>query len=179
MKNVKSVVRISVIVALGGMYHASAIAASANGNASAQIVAPVTVSEDGTQTMNFGALLPASVGGGNTVVSLSAAATTTRTLDSGVGALVGGATVQSGKFNVTGEAGKVVDISIVDGTADLSNGTDTLTFGTPTVSTATMTIAGDPLLDTFFVGGTLTIPEAVSTGTYTSAAAYTVTVNYQ
>lgn len=176
MESVKSVVRVSVIVALGGFYHASAVAATADGQAAAQIVAPVTVTEDAAQTMNFGSLLPASTG--DTVVSLTAVAATNRSVDSGTGALIAGGTVASGKFNVTGETGKVVDISVADTAAELSNGTDTLTFTAPTVSTATHTIIGDAT-DTFYVGGTLTIPAGVSTGNYTSAAAYTVTVNYQ
>lgn len=173
MKSVKSVVRIGALVALGGMYHGSAVAATADGSAAAQIVAPVAISE--TTPMNFGSILPASAA--VTTVTLDAAGT--RSSDQGAASLVGGGTVAAGVFTITqGEANKVVDISVADGTTDLVNGATTLTFTSPTVSAATMTLVGGGV-DTFTVGGTLSIPVGAAPGTYISAAAYTVTVNYQ
>ncbi len=156
-----------------------ASADTADGQAAANLVAPLTVTEDGTQTMDFGTMAPAKLGGGETRVRLSAAATTTRNLVSGNGSLMGG-TPASGKFNITGATGYAVDISVADGAADLSNGVGTLIFEAPTVSAATHTIAGVAATDVVYVGGDLRIPENADTSAaYTSATAYVVTVTYQ
>ena len=77
-----------------------------------------------------------------------------------------------------------MSISVADGGAgaaanDLISGATTLTFvpSAPSVASIASLVGGGA--DTFTVGGTLTVPTGTPTGTYTNAAAYTVTVNYQ
>lgn len=96
------------------------------------------------------------------------------------------------RFDVTGASSRNIIFSW--GTATLSNGTDNLTF-TPKVvgdqSLANQATAGeilsgaggaltnaDPGLYHVWVGGTLTAIGAISVGTYTTAAPWTLTVQY-
>lgn len=139
--------------------------------ATATSVQPVTLTE--AAPLNFGAFAPDAAGD---TVTLTNANPTVRSIANGT--LLGG-TVSNGQFTMTGAIGRTVSITVADGATDLVNGATTLVF-TPTAANlgTTHIITGVPATDTLYVGGTITIPAAAPTGPYTSATAYTVTVNY-
>ncbi|MFC1589296.1 DUF4402 domain-containing protein [Pseudomonadota bacterium] len=142
------------------------------GTATATSIQPIVLTQ--AAAMNFGAFAPDAAGD---TVSLTNVAATVRSITTGT---LQGGTVSSGQFTMTGTLGMTVGITVTDGTTDLVNGATTLVF-TPTAASLSPThvITGVAATDTLYVGGTITIPAAAATGTYTSTNAYTVTVNYQ
>lgn len=166
----KQFLKVCLIALIAGTYSSGASAAAVTGTASADVVAPVTLTL--TTAMNFGSFVPDA--GGDTV-TLDAALVHNRAITTG--SLIT-STVASGAYTIGGAA-LAVDITIADGAADLVNGATTLTF-TPIAPAAPVSgyvIGGGT--DVIYIGGTLGIPAAAPAGNYTSASAYTVTVNYQ
>ena len=166
----KQFLKVSLVALMAGMYSSGASAAGVTGTASADIVAPVTLAL--TTAMNFGSFVPDA---GSDTVTLDAALAHNRAI--ATGSLIT-STVASGAYTIGGAA-LAVNITIADGTADLVNGGTTLTFApiAPVAPASNYVIGGGT--DIIYIGGTLGIPASAPAGNYTSAAAYTVTVNYQ
>lgn len=149
-------------------FTAGAFAQSATATATAVIVSPIAISR--TADMSFGNIIADTDGG--TVVLVPAG---TRTLNGLTSPSIVG-TVTAASFTVTGLTGATYSITlpanhtissggnnmVVDTFTSNPSGTGTLTGGTETLN----------------VGATLNVGGAQPAGTYTNAAGFTVTVNY-
>ena len=152
---------------LAAIYSQAAFAADATGNASATVLAPLTITE--TTAMNFGDV------SGDTNNATTVVLTTAGATSSADGAFTGGSP-QAGVFNVTGATGQSYDITLPAAAVTLTSGGNTVTVDTFTDDTAgTGTLTGGT--DTFNVGATLNLSAAQPAGAYTGT--YTVTVDYQ
>lgn len=169
--NKKLLLIAGVAVTSASIYSSTLIAATVSGDASANVITPLGVTQ--SAGMNFGDV--AGDTGGTSVV-LSTAGTT-----SGSGVVAGGTTA-AGAFAVTGEVSTAytltlpASITIDDGginTMLVNAFTTTLTAGPPNTFTSTLDASGD---DNFTVGATLTIGATQAAGTYSGT--YAVIVSY-
>ncbi|MFC1589298.1 DUF4402 domain-containing protein [Pseudomonadota bacterium] len=169
----KQFLKVGLVTLMAGIYSSGASADVATGTATAEIVSPVQLTL--ATAMDFGTFAPDAAGD---TVTLDAALAHNRAITTG--SLVNSPTVASGAYTLSGAA-LAVDVAIADGTADLTNGGNTLGFTPTAPADITNGYVIGTGTDTIYVGGTLTIPAVASApaGTYTSAAAYTITVNYQ
>lgn len=145
----------------------SAIAVQATGNATANVVVPMTiVPTPAAPALSFGDI----VGGtGGTVIITPAGA-----LD-GASTLTSTGALSAGSFDITGSGNKTFSIAIAKVT-DLVNGTDDLVISAFTNSEggATGTLSSGAL--TLTVGATITLDGSEPANTYTGT--YTVDVDY-
>jgi hypothetical protein len=148
----------------------AAQAATADGTAKATILAALTVTN--TSDLDFGTI---AVNGGGSVVVTNAgvrAATTGGTVSSA-------ATGASANFNVVGESGSSILVTVPSAvTLEYNDGSTIHTMAasltTDALSTAHALTGG---AESFKVGGTLTVAAGQTAGAY--AGNFTVTVNYQ
>lgn len=148
---------------------AFAQSSSATATATAVIVSPITITR--TADMSFGNII-ADVDGG-TVVLVPAG---TRTLNGLTSPSLPG-TITAASFNVTGLANATYAITL-PATHDISNGVQTMTvnaFSSDPTPTGALDGAGTQTIN---VGATLNVNANQASGTYTNAAGFTVTVNY-
>lgn len=160
------VISIILFVFTVGMYAQSA---STTATATAVIVSPITITR--TADMSFGNIV-ADVDGG-TVVLVPAG---TRTLTGLTSPSLPG-TVTAASFDITGLANATYTITLPL-THDISNGVQTMTvnaFSSNPSGTGTLDAGG---AQTVNVGATLNVNGNQNAGTYTNAAGFTVTVNY-
>ena len=134
----------------------------AQAGASAEIVAPISVVSDGT-SLNFGRI---AAGNGGTV-TVDGAGTLT---SSDPNMLIVGSTGSAAGFNVTGGAG-LAYTRTVDATVAVGDMTATLV---PYGGAASLSDPGG--LDSFKVGGTLTVPAGHAAGNFSGL--FTVKVQY-
>ena len=139
--------------------------ATANGVASAEIVAPISIVHDTDSALDFGTMVTDAAG----TVSVTSAGVATA---SGPKLLVG-STSSADSFTVSGDPGRTFDI--VTGNGTVTSGTDTMSFTTsPSAATGTLNAAsGDA---NFTVGGVLTVAADQAAGSYTGS--YTATATY-
>jgi Domain of unknown function (DUF4402) len=138
--------------------------ANANGAATAEVVAPITLTHTPSAALDFGTFTTGT-GGGTIVVTQAGVAT-----DSGDVTLVSGSTSAADAFSVAGDAGRAFTITTASGT--VANGGTTMAFTTSAPASGTLT-GGTAA---FNVGGTLTVVGGEAAGTYTGS--YSVTVAY-
>lgn len=139
--------------------------ATANGTATAEIVAPIAIVHDTGAALDFGLIVPGTAAG---TVVVDAAGNGT---DGGDATLLPGSTTAADSFTVTGVADATY--SIVTGTGSLTGPGTAMAFSTaPSAPTGTLTGG----TDSFTVGGTLTVGANQAGGTYTGS--YTATVAY-
>ena len=152
---------------IGSTYSATSVAATANGSATAVVIAPLTIVETPATTMDFGTITDGGVGG--TVTIDPAGAITV------VGATQSGAT-SAASFDVTGQPATVYTVTYGPGT--LSDGANTMAI-VPNSDNSLGAIPGGGT-ETFNVGAQLSISLAQPGGTYTTALGtpYTVNINY-
>lgn len=143
---------------------------SATATASATIITPIAIVN--AADMNFGNVaVNASLG----TVVLTPAGTRSVTGGCTLPAVTG--TVTAAAFTVTGLAAATYAITLPAALTTISNGGNTMTVDTWTstpVATGTLTGGTDNLR----VGATLHVGASQAAGSYTSAAPFTVTVNY-
>jgi Mat/Ecp fimbriae major subunit len=151
----------SAIVATG-FGATAANAATADANATAVILAPVTVTK--TADLDFGTI---AVGTSGATVAVSTAGART----CGTGLVCSGAT-SAAAFTVSGVTGQTVSVSL-PGSVSLTSGANTMS-ATLTSSAASIVLDGT---DAFTVGGTLTVSGTQAAGNYSGL--FTATVNYQ
>lgn len=146
-----------------GAYSTAAYAATVTADAQATVIQPLVVTQ--AQGMNFGDL---SVGtaGGTLVLAPGGGLTPSADIDTA------GGTVQAGRYDVAGQAGKVYTINF-PASATLNSGGNTMTVDTFTDDAP----ASPTVPSSFNVGGTLNVGISQAPGTYTGT--YTITVNYQ
>jgi len=150
-------------------FTAGAFAQSATATATAVIVSPITLTR--TANMSFGNII-ADIDGG-TVVLVPAG---TRTLTGLASPSLPG-TVTAASFNVTGLANATYAITL-PATHDITDGVQTMTvnaFTSTPSATGTLDAGG---AQTINVGATLNVNGNQNAGTYTNAAGFQVTVNY-
>ena len=156
---------------LAAIYSQTAFAADATGNAAANVLAPLSITQNGPG-MNFGSV------SGDTASATTVILTPAGTVSSPDGAFVvptSGAV--PGIFDVIGAPNAAYDITLPAAAVTLTSGGDTLTVDTftdDTAGTGTLAPAGT---DSFNVGATLNLGAAQPVGNYTGT--FTVTVNYQ
>jgi len=144
-----------------------------DGQASVEIISTMSIVE--TTAMDFGQLVP---GTAVDTVSMDSAGTVT-TAGGPVGAQeFPGSTPTAALFTITGQPSSTIAVTVVDGAADLSGPGADIVFDSPVASSASVALdaAGS---GTFTVGGDITIDPSQTAGTYTSATAYVVTIDYQ
>ncbi len=154
----KKIVLAAALVALSS---GAAHAATANGVATATVVAPISVTHDALTSLNFGVF---TAGTGGSVIVDSA----------GVGSVTGAVVFLSGStnsvdgFDVAGDGTRGYTISTAGGAMG------GMSFTTTPSATTGALVAG---VGSFTVSGTLTVPSGQAAGAYTGA--YVATVNYQ
>lgn len=153
---------VSTAVSLVGLAATGAQAATASANATATILAPVTVTK--TADLLFGNI--AATAAAN--VSISAAGVVN------CGGLVCNGTQNPAAFGVTGTTGQTVAVTIPVTTATLTSGVNTIALSALASSVPTIVLDGT---DAFTVGGTIAVANAQAAGVYTGS--FNVDVNYQ
>lgn len=167
--NKKLLLVVGATIASTGLYSASVFAASADGNASATVLAPLTLTP-GTG-MDFGEVA-AETGDVSTVVL-----TPGGVVSSSDGATIGGGSPAAGAFSVTGNDTLAYDISLPASTTLAGGIGPAITvnaFTSSKVDNSSTTSGGT---DNFTVGATLNLADGQGSGTYTGN--YAVTIDYQ
>lgn len=170
MINNKLILATGVVTLSAGFFSTAVTAASDTANASATILAPLTITADAAAEMDFG-----DVSGDD--VATSVILTPAGGVSSTDGAGIFGGTPSGGNFDVTGAGTLAYDITLP------ANGT--VTLGGPGTAMAvddfTDSVSGSASLTggvgTFDVGATLKLNANQTAGAY--AGTYDVTVNYQ
>ncbi|MEE4348936.1 MAG: DUF4402 domain-containing protein [Pacificimonas sp.] len=165
----------------------AANAADFDGTASVEIVEAITVVSQ--ESVDFGAV--GSPSGSTGTVTITPSATTATFATSGVTQF---GTASQGSFTITGAAGRNVQIAFLNGNEDITlasaaNAFDAVTNPTGNAdeldASLTLAEAGTQALDdgtdsdehTFYVGGTLTIPDGAAQDAYSGT--FTVDVRYE
>lgn len=138
--------------------------ATAQGAATAEVVAPITLTHTPNAALDFGTFTTGTTGG--TVVVTQAGVAT----DTGDVTLVSGSTEAADAFTVAGDPGR--SFSITTGSGTVANGSVTMAFTTSAPASGTLTGGAA----SFRVGGTLAVVGGAAAGTYTGS--YNVTVAY-
>ncbi|MCU0946747.1 MAG: DUF4402 domain-containing protein [Porphyrobacter sp.] len=138
---------------------------TAQGAATAEVVAPITLTHVNGAALNFGTFTTGDAGG-TVVVTQAGAGNAT-----GEVTLLGGSVEAADAFTVAGDANRAFTIATTGGS--VSNGTDTMNFTTNAATSGTLNASGAA---SFSVGGTLTVVGGASAGAYTGS--YNVTVAY-
>lgn len=159
-----------ILVAFAAAFAVPAAAApgdtsTTQGTATAEIVAPISITHDVNSALNFGTVTAG--GGGTVVVSAAGAGSST-----GEVTLLTGSTNAADLFNVSGDANR--SFSIVTGAGTVTSGANSMPFSTsPSAATGTLSGTGTA---SFTVGGTLSVGANQAAGSYTGS--YDATVTY-
>jgi hypothetical protein len=148
---------------------------STTGTGSITVIRPLTITKNAD--LKFGTVVRPSSGSGSVVVNPAGA----RTVDGGIVALASGDTPQAAQFQIAGEGGQSISITI-PATFTMANGSDSLTV---TTSNSLVGSAGAQTLSNalgsagslgFNVGGSVPVDSNTNTGAYsgtlTVSAAY-------
>ncbi|NCP22514.1 MAG: DUF4402 domain-containing protein [Erythrobacter sp.] len=138
---------------------------SAQGAATAEVVAPITLEHVNGAALNFGTFTTGDAGG-TIVVDQTGVGTST-----GEVTLMGGSVEAADAFTVAGDPNRAFTIATAGGS--VTNGTDTMNFTTSAATSGALDAAGE---SEFSVGGTLSVAGGESAGNY--AGSYNVTVAY-
>jgi hypothetical protein len=152
--------KIALAAAVAALLPTSAFAATDQGEATALVVSPITITHRVGSVLDFGAFAVAS---GQVSVTAGGVGSTSGIVQLG--------TVAADAFDVAGDANR--SFSIVTTGGSVSNGTDTMAFSTASAASGTLDGTGNAA---FTVGGTLTVGGTESAGTYTGS--YDATVEY-
>ena len=153
---------------LAALYSQTALAADVTGTATANVLAPLAISQ--TTQMNFGDVA------GDATSATTVVLTTAGATSSVDGAYALNGSGAAGAFNVTGSGTLAYDITLPVGAVTLTSGGDTVTVDNFIDSKGgSSSLTGGA--DSFTVGATLNLGAAQAAGTYNGN--YTVTVEYQ
>ena len=170
-RNLLTVLVATAAVGLGG-FAINASAATGTGNATAVIVAPLTVSEAVGGSLNFGSVSPDETTGTTVIVTPAGLISSPGPIRAG---LLGGGE-QEGTFDVTGAA-LAYDITLPSAASTLTSGAFSMTVDNFTSNQASGTSADG---DSFKVGATLNVgANQDPNGGVAYTGTYTVTVTYQ
>lgn len=137
----------------------------ADGAATAEVVAPLTLTHDAGAALNFGTFTSGTTGG-TVTVSRGGAGTA-----GGDVTLMPGSVEAADSFSVEGDPGR--RFAIVTGAGTVDFGTESMGFTTNARANHTLDESGNAA---FTVGGELTVGADQAAGVYTGS--YTVTVTY-
>jgi hypothetical protein len=162
--------KIVLVAAALAVFSSPAMAAPGNsseadGAATAEVVAPLTLTHDVGAVLNFGTLT-SGTGGGTVVVSRAGSGTAT-----GDVTLMPGSVESADSFSVEGDPSRRFSIST--GAGSVTSGSDSMAFTTDARANHTLDASGAA---TFTVGGELTVGADQAEGSYSGL--YTVTVTY-
>ncbi|CAN5346653.1 hypothetical protein BH10PSE1_BH10PSE1_21040 [soil metagenome] len=149
--------------------------ASTTGTGSITVIRPITITK--TSDMKFGTVVRPTTGSGTVVLTAAGV----RSVTGGVAALASGDTPVAAAFNVAGEGGQSVSITIPT-TFTMTSGADSLTVTTSnnlTGSASAQTLSnalGAAGSLAFAVGGSVPISSTQTTGAYTGS--FTVSAAY-
>lgn len=171
MKNTNIQLKIGALALMAGLYSTGAVADTKDGNASANLITPLTI----------GAVTPMVFGN---IAAGGTSAGTIEMTDAGVRSFTGGASTVgiavAGtplSFPITGEAASLVDVGFSVGILDDGSGnTMDLTMN----AVPAVTLVGGTA--TVTVGGSLAVTAGLPAGPYsttTGGTAVIITVNYQ
>lgn len=139
------------------------------------IFRPITVTKDAD--LKFGNVVKGATTG---TVDVAANVAGTRTVGGGATGLASGDTPQAAKFTVAGEGAQLYTLA-VDDSFSISNGTDSITVTTSqSVADGTVALSGSIGGDgstVVYVGGSLSVPSAISTGLFTGTFNVAATYN--
>jgi Domain of unknown function (DUF4402) len=152
--------KIALAAAVAALLPTSAFAATDQGEATAFVVSPITITHQVSAVLDFGAFAAAP---GQVGVTAGGTGSTSGIVQLG--------TVSADAFDVTGDSNRSFSISTSSGS--VGNGTDTMTFITVAAANGLLDGTGNAA---FSVGGTLTVAGTESAGTYTGS--YDATVEY-
>jgi hypothetical protein len=146
---------------------------SATATATATIVIPITISK--TVDISFGNIVTSAASG---TVELSAAASAVRTAGGGVAfPPTQNGTVTAAAFTVNGGANYTYSITL-PATASLTGPGTAMTASSFTSSPSLIGTLSAGGAETLYVGATLAVGANQTAGVYTTAAPFSVTVNY-
>lgn len=169
MKKQRQYMKIGLAAVLASLYGSSLTAATFNGVATANVIAPLVLAQ--TTNITFGTVAVGT--GGGTVVLDTAGA---RTVTGDANAIAGGAGA-AGVFTINGENAQAYTMSIAAGVLS-DGGGNTMSVGTYTYTPPALTGAAVA----FNVGATLTLGASQPAGAYSTAnaggTAVVVTANY-
>ncbi len=162
-----NIIAIAAVVVLAAAAGKAEAADTESANASATLVAPVTLTKQAA--LDFGRL-SSGVAGGTAVISSAGARSVTGDV------VEEGGTPSTADFDITGEDGLVYDITLPS-SISLTSGANNMTVDTFTSDQAgnSGTLTGGS--DSFSVGATLNVGASQATGTYTGS--FDVTCAYQ
>ena len=164
--------KITILVSLVALFSIASVSVQAQVTATATaagtIVAPIAIAKN--IDMNFGNVAVNAVAG--TVVL---ATDDSRSKTGGVTLPAVAGTVTAAQFTVTGTAGYAYTFTVPTVATTVSNGTDNMTITNFTSNSLGLLTGGTEVVK---VGATLNVGASISAGLYTSAAPFTVTVNY-
>jgi hypothetical protein len=174
LKKMKQILKVFVLGLVMFAFSTSTFAqVSATATASATIVSPIAIVN--ASNMNFGNIAVSAAPG---TVVLPAALAPVRTVTGGCTLPATTGTVAAAAFTVTGQSGFTYAITL-PASASLTGPGPAMTANTfvssPTVAAGGLLTGGT---QTLYVGATLNVAGAQTAGAYTTAAAFTVTVNY-
>jgi hypothetical protein len=141
--------------------------ATTQATATATIVIPMTITK--TVDLNFGSIVPNT--GGTVVITPAGARSATGTV------VLFGGVVSAASFNVTGSGTSTYAITLPTTDHTITSGGNTMTVNNfQSNPSGTGALVGGA--QTLTVGATLNVGSGQAVGTYTNAAGFDVTVNY-
>ena len=172
MKMNKKLLMLSATFAVAAQFDTIAMAAGVNGNADAEVIEPLAITE--VSAMDFG-----TVAGGPGADSIVMDTTGARTVTGTDAQIIAAGAGSAGNFSITGEPNQAYSVTFSASATLDDGGGNTMTVDTFT-DNAPSPLSGAGT-DTLLVGGTLNVGASQTAGTYsttTGGTPYTVTVNY-
>lgn len=164
----KKMVIAAAVAALvpGSAFAATGSTSTANGTATATVVAPIVLTHTSGAALNFGKFTTGT--GGSVVVTSAGVASVT-----GDVGLVPSSVSSADAFSVAGDGSRSFSIATTGGS--VTSGGSSMTFTTaPSAATGTLSAGGTA---TFSVGGTLTVGGSTAAGNYSGTYSATVAYN--
>lgn len=163
--------KLIIVAGAAAMFATPVLAAPGNsdeatGAATAEVVAPITITHDTDAVLNFGTFTAGTAVGSVTVDQAGVAS------DSGDAVLVSTSTESADSFTVSGDADRGFDIVATGGTVTTAGGAS-MSFTTDAPASGTIGTGGSV---GFNVGGTLSVGISQAPGSYSGS--YTVTATY-
>jgi len=170
MNNKNLRLKTGAMVIMAGLYSAGVVAEEATGQATATVLTPLVINN----ITNMAFTTIASGTNGGTLIMDNAGGITSG--GAGDAIVVGGGGGTPLGFDVTGESGNTVTISVSNGVLN-DGGANNMALTMDAVPNLALTGGADSVA----VGGTLTVAAGQAGGSYTTATGtpLTITVNYQ
>ncbi len=170
-KNLKFLGATAAMLICAVSVHAQATATS---NASATIISPISISK--SADMNFGNL-SVDASGGKVILDPSASASRSSGGAGGVSFPATTGTVSAATFVVSGQANFTFSAAVLNSSIQINSGANIMIVDNFAISSGAGVLSNLGT-QTIYVGADLTVAGSQAPGVYTSAAPFTVLVNY-